>query len=247
MFRERFYRDAMGQGRFVAVQAAVETSDLWVGLSPETDTARAAELLPGLIAQARAQVEAWASAHPEFLSSLEPLPAEPDAPPVVAAMLEAGQAAGVGPMAAVAGAIAEAVGRGLVELLAPREIVVENGGDLWISCAQPLVLGLYAGRSSLSGKIGMEIPAASFPLGVCTSSSTVGPSLSLGRADAAMVACRSAALADAWATALGNRIRTEADLEPAAEACVKEEGILSCLAVKAGTAAAAGAFRILPL
>ena len=114
-------------------------------------------------------------------------------------MIEAGQKAGVGPMAAVAGAIAECVGR---ELLAfSPEIIIENGGDIYLKCLKKRVVGIFAGKSPLTGKIGLEIDAKDTPLGVCTSSGTVSHSLSFGKADAAVAIAPSATLADAAATA----------------------------------------------
>lgn len=133
-------------------------------------------------------------------------------------MLRAGAAAGVGPMAAVAGALAEILGRSLAERFGLRELVVENGGDLWIRVREPLRVSVYAGLSSLSGKFSLLVDAergAPMPCGLACSSGTVGPSLSFGKADAAVVLAADAALADAWATALGNRVRRAEDLEPA--------------------------------
>jgi ApbE superfamily uncharacterized protein (UPF0280 family) len=92
--------------------------------------------------------------------------------------------------------------------LAPlsEEIIVENGGDIFLRVRQAATVALSAGKSPLSGRVGIKIDAAWGPLGVCTSSGTVGHSLSFGRADAACVVARDAALADAAATALGNRV-----------------------------------------
>jgi hypothetical protein len=126
-------------------------------------------------------------------------------------MIEAGRQAHVGPMAAVAGAIAECVGR---ELLAfSPEIIVENGGDIFLKILRKRTVGLYAGNSPLTGKIGLEINPQDTPLGVCTSSGTVGHSLSYGKADAVVVLAASAALADAAATAIGNRVKKPEDID----------------------------------
>ena len=93
------------------------------------------------------------------------------------------------------------------------EVIVENGGDYYIRLKEDLLITIYAGNSPLSEKIAFIIPARETPCGVCTSSGTVGPSLSFGKADAVMVACYSPVLADAWATALANRVKTPADIE----------------------------------
>jgi ApbE superfamily uncharacterized protein (UPF0280 family) len=119
-------------------------------------------------------------------------------------MAESAAKVGVGPMASVAGAIAELVG---IELSAfSPEIIIENGGDIYLKSQVKRIIGIYAGDSPLSGNIALEIESNNTPLGICTSSGTVGHSLSFGEADAVVVLSRSAILADAAATAIGNLI-----------------------------------------
>ena len=112
-------------------------------------------------------------------------------------------------MAAVAGTVAEYVGKDLLKF--SSEVIVENGGDIFVKTKRIKKIGIFAGKSAYTGKLALEIPAGIW--GVCTSSGTVGPSLSFGRADAAVVVCNSAILADAWATRLGNMVKTSDDIE----------------------------------
>ncbi|MFC1917619.1 UPF0280 family protein [Chloroflexota bacterium] len=157
----------------------------------------------------RRMLENYIARQPSFLSSLEPLPVPEDASQIIVQMSNAAWEAGVGPMAAVAGAVAEFVGK---ELLAySPEIIVENGGDVFLKILKKRTVGIYAGESPLTGKIGLEIEAKDTPLGICTSSGTVGHSLSFGKADAVIVLAKSAILADAAATAIANRITSEED------------------------------------
>jgi hypothetical protein len=130
-------------------------------------------------------------------------------------MARAAQKAGTGPMAAVAGAFAENIGKAVCKNFNINEIVVENGGDLFLKIQKDLVLSVYAGHSPLSGKIGLKIPAKQSPLGICTSAGTVGPSISFGKADAVVVASPDTALADAMATSIGNRVNISEDIEQA--------------------------------
>jgi ApbE superfamily uncharacterized protein (UPF0280 family) len=168
-----------------------------------------------LVLKYRKQLEQYIEQEPEFRTSLKPLPVPANAPRIVLDMIEAGRKAGVGPMAAVAGAIAEYVGRELLEF--SPEIIVENGGDIFLKILRKRVVGIYAGDSPLTGKIGLEISPGDTPLGVCTSSGTVGHSLSFGKADAVVVMAASAALADAAATAVGNRVKQPGDIDKALE------------------------------
>ena len=154
-------------------------------------------------------------------------------------------------MAAVAGAVAEAVGSSLYSDFGLDEIIVENGGDLWIYARNPLWVKVYAGLSSLSEKVAVEVSGGK-PFGLACSSGTVGPSLSFGKADAAVVLAENAALADAWATALGNRIHNTGDLESTVANVVESAAKASttsqfgALAILGDRMAAAGAIRLGP-
>lgn len=236
----RDYRDFGRCDVFRTFRVTVETSDLYVkALVPlEKETAR-------LIRQCRAQIE-WAIARrPEFLKSLRPIEEDPADPPPATRMIRAGQKAGTGPMAAVAGEVADYVGRGLLKW--SREVIVENGGDIFLQVERPIVVGIHAGISQFTGKVGIRIEPTLVPLGVCTSSGTVGPSLSLGRADAATVLSHNVALADAVATAIGNRIAKVSDLEPAIEWAMKIRGIIAAVAVLGDSIAALGDVELAPI
>jgi len=185
----------------------------------------------------RRELDAYIMRQPDFLTSLSPIEPLPDAPDVVAAMCRAGKAAGVGPMAAVAGAFAAHVGQVLLQF-SPR-VVVENGGDIWMKTGGPSTVAVYAGSSPLSMKLGIVVDATR-PVSVCTSSGTVGPSLSFGKADAAVVVSRDACLADACATRLGNEIKTEQDIAAAVELICNIPGVIGALAVKGEACGAAG-------
>jgi uncharacterized protein len=183
-----------------------------------------------LVHKYRSQLESYIERCPAFATSFVPLPVRGNEPAIVKAMLEAGTAAGVGPMASVAGAIAEFVG---VELLRfSPEIIIENGGDIFIKTSRKRVVGLFAGRSPLTGKIGLEIDPQDTPLGVCTSSGTVGHSVSFGKADAAVLISPSATLADAAATAVGNEVKTEGDIRRGLDFAKTIPGVTGAVIVK---------------
>lgn len=132
-------------------------------------------------------------------------------------------------MAAVAGAIAEFVGRGLLELT--DQVIVENGGDIFLKASREATVAVFAGKSPLSYRIGIRVHPERMPLGICTSSGTVGHSYSMGVADAGCVLSPSAAFADGAATALCNRIRGKRDLARVAEWAGSVRGIMGCLVV----------------
>jgi len=236
----RTYRTRMGREGLVGFRVEVKETDLMV-LAQRDLSAEAR----GLIIQERQQLEAYIRQHPDFLTTLAPYPPDPYAPPLGRDMLRAGAAAGVGPMAAVAGAIAARVGQAL--LAYTDEVIVENGGDIFMHLHRPATVSLYAGRSPLSNKVGLKIPAQPETWGVCTSSGTVGHSLSLGQADAACVVAADTALADACATALGNRVTGPADINDALEWIGGIPGLTGALVVVGEHLGAWGRIELVPL
>ena len=176
-----------------------------------------------LILRHRGVIEAYIQNYPEFLATIGPWQIKGPAPNLIMDMARAGRHAGVGPMAAVAGALAEHVGKDL--LAHSPEVIVENGGDIFVKTDEPIVIGIFAGNSPLSMQIGLRIDSHQRPMAVCTSSGTIGHSLSLGRADAVCVVSGSCALADAAATAIGNMVRSKKDIQPAIAAVRNAENI----------------------
>ena len=195
----------------------------------------------------RTEIETFAAAFPPFLVSLEPVTVPPalKMPPRVRRMLQAAAAAGVGPMAAVAGTIAEAVGHYLCRTQA--EVIVENGGDVFIRSGRRRTCAVYAGDSAFSLRVGLIVEPSESGVCVCTSSGTVGPSLSLGRADAAVVVASSGALADALATALANAVCDRADLKPAVERVASRPDVVGALAVLGEELAVQGGVELVVL
>lgn len=161
----------------------------------------------------RGYIEAFIQQNPEFATTLAPYPWNGPAPEIIRGMIAASKDAGVGPMAAVAGALAEYVGH---ELSAhSRNVIIENGGDIYLHVQYPVTIGIYAGKSPLSMKIGLSLNRCNRPFSVCTSSGTIGHSLSFGSSDAVCIVSDSALLADAAATSVGNRVSSEKDIDAA--------------------------------
>jgi uncharacterized protein len=230
LYQERFYRSRISTPNWISFTVQVKESDLWVRARKDLTSEGY-----GRLYYYRHQLETYIRLYPDFKESLQPLPVDPLAPAIIQAMLEAGRIAGVGPMAAVAGAVAQFVGQDLLSF--SQDIIIENGGDLFILCREPLTVGLFAGDSPLSGKVGIQLAPSSNPKGLCTSSATVGPSLSFGRADAATILSSSALLSDAVASAVGNRVHTPADIQPAlswAQQIPGVEGVLVVLGDQVG-------------
>lgn len=225
MYEPRTYRHWVKGKDLISFNVIVKETDLYVRASTNLE-----RKVYKLVLKYRGALERYIERHPSFLTSLKPLPVGNDAPRIVRSMSESADKVGVGPMAAVAGAIAEFVGNELLDF--SPEIIVENGGDIYLKSLKKRLIGIYAGKSPLTGKIKLEIDGKDTPLGVCTSSGTVGHSLSFGKADAVVVLSKSAALADAAATAIGNLIVRTDDIPRGIEFAQGIEGLKGLLIIK---------------
>jgi hypothetical protein len=224
---------------------SLKETDLAIGVDMESYNDGLLSLCKQEVRRLRGDLETYISLHPDFRTSFEPLTLLPGAPPLAVIMARAAMQAAVGPMAAVAGALAEAIGQKLKRQVS--EVVVENGGDLYIDSSRERLVSVFAGRSKFSHKIAIKVLPVESPLGICTSSGTVGPSISLGKADAVVIKGRNAALADAVATGAANRIQTEKDLLRAVEYVKTIKGITGILAIKDDRMAAWGNIEIVPI
>ena len=224
MYEERTYRNLVRIDDLVKFEVIVKETDLLV--RAEKDLSREAR---ASILKYRHQLETYIAMHPEFEKSLVPLKEDPYGPEVVQEMIRTSQSANVGPMAAVAGAMAEAVSKDLRSF--SKEVIVENGGDIYLASSKERIIGIYAGHSPLSLRIGIVISPEETPLGICTSSGTVGHSLSFGKADAVCILSKSAALADAAATTVGNRVQEKKDIELGLEKGKEIDGVLGVLII----------------
>lgn len=239
-YEPRFYRERMSPEGLVCFRVVQAQTDLHVSARRDL-SAEAAEL----VRACRADLEDFIAKQPMFAETFVPYDVPDSAPAIVLEMARAAGAAGVGPMAAVAGAVADHVGRGLSEVC--DDVIVENGGDIFIVTSVPRKASIYAGTSPLSERVAIRIDPDRAPRGLCTSSATVGPSVSLGKADAAVVMARSAALADAVASAVGNRVRSTEDVEAALDLGAAIDGVTGVVVIVGETLGIKGSVELEPV
>lgn len=177
------------------------------------------------------RLEDYLAADEFFKASFTPVKAGEIAPRIARVMADAAAAAGTGPMAAVAGAIAESVG-GFLASSGCRDVVAENGGDIYLKLEEEKTVGLHAGNSPFSDKLAFKIKPSETPLGVCTSAANVGHSISLGEADAVTCFADSAPLADAAATAVANEVKGADGIHEGIKKAGKIPGLKGVLLIK---------------
>ncbi|MDD5746272.1 MAG: UPF0280 family protein [Candidatus Omnitrophica bacterium] len=237
MYKKRFYRTFGAADDLRRFEVKYYETDVLISARSDVH-----EVAAHWVKIYHAQIRDYIDAHPEFATSLVPLALDPAAPHIVRTMMRAAQKAGVGPMAAVAGAIAEFVGKKL--LAHTPEVIVENGGDIFLRIQRRRRIGIFAGPGNPYNRIGLIIDPRDTPCGVCTSSGTIGHSLSFGRTNATVVIAGSAAVADGFATALGNLVNGPEDVETAIKFARRRKIIRGGIIIINDTMSAYGKIRL---
>lgn len=230
-YENRTYRTQFNTARFKSFEIKYLETDLWIGIDAASFKEEMKEIALSKVKDLRTKLDAYILEEPFFKKSLKPFQPSEIAPVEAKEMAAATEKAGVGPMAAVAGLFAREVGETLLQNFSVEEMVIENGGDIFVMLKNELVLSVFAGESPLSERIGLVIPPEKSKLGICTSAGTVGPSLSFGKADAVVVICEDVLLADAFATAFGNKVKSPNDVEKVINQSEKYPGVLSLLII----------------
>lgn len=231
LFEERTYRSQFNSERFTGFEINYLETDLWIGINPSSFQPEIKDVALAKIKSLRNKFDEYIKTEPFFKKSLKPFNPSDFAPTEAKQMAAAAEKAGIGPMSAVAGLFAREVGEGIIRNFLVDEMVIENGGDIYVLLKDELVLSVFAGDSILSERIGLVIPPEKKKLGICTSAGTVGPSLSYGKADAVVVICEDILLADAFATAFGNKVKSPNDVEKVIKQSEKYPDILSLLII----------------
>ena len=183
------------------------------------------------IVRQRSVLDEYIKRHAAFANALKPIELLDDAPQVARRMARAAKLVGVGPMAAVAGAMAQLAAEAGIAAGA-AEAIVENGGDIYLVTTQPVVIGLNSGTGELAGRLAFSLDAHQTPISICSSSGTMGHSMSFGQCDLATVVARDAALADAAATMAANLVSKAEQIDATLENIAAIDGIDGVMIVK---------------
>lgn len=242
-YKDRTYREHFS-GRWEHFTVQCKETDLWIGINKSAYKPEIPEFCSNLIKELRASMEAYLLTDREYLHALVPYEPKGNAPDILKQMSAVAQKTGIGPMSAVAGAVARYTALALKEKFGIPEVIVENGGDIYADIQEDIDISVFAGASPLSEKVGLHINAKDAPLGICTSSGTVGPSLSFGKADAVMIICQDVLLADSYATAFANYVRKAEDINPVLEKISKTGDIISAIVIKDDKMGVIGKFEL---
>ncbi|MCX8021713.1 MAG: UPF0280 family protein [Syntrophorhabdaceae bacterium] len=237
MYEERFYRRISKPKDLLSYEVRVKETDLLCCTEGDLKP-----LIEERVLFYRNQIEEYIKLRPDFKESLVPVCYDSLAPAIVRDMMGASSIIGVGPMATVAGAIAEYIGKDLEGHTG--ECIIENGGDIYLKTEKERTVLVYANDSPYSERIGIKIKGRKKPYGICTSSATVGPSLSFGKADAVCVIGDSALFVDGLASLVGNIVKDKDDIPDAIEAGRRYEGVIAILVIKGGHLGAWGDLEI---
>lgn len=247
MVEKRKYRELFKSKDLVNFRVNQKETDIYVAVN-----GREKRKLESIIAKTeklvgdyRRDIENYIKNYPIFEVSFRPVAVDSNAPEIIKQMAQAALLANVGPFASVAGAIAGAVGRKLSEEIS--DVIIENGGDVFIKTSKTRKVGIYYGSKEISNGFGLEVHPPDTPLGICASSGTRGHSFSFGRADVAVAVSNSTALADACATAMGNLVKENRDIAKGINFAKSIEGIKGVVIIKGGQFGFWGDIRIISI
>lgn len=212
-YQERSYRLFHKPG--FNLELSYRESDIYLSCNKPVDEVKVKDL----VKKYYSEVEEYAMCHPQFFASLSPLAVDENAAPIIKDMLGASGLSGIGPFSAVAGAIAWYVGKEILTYCG--EVILENGGDLFLKTKEDKRIGLYAGKDFEKGFITIKVKGRDYPFGIASSSSKIGPSLNFGRADLVTVIASTSILADTFATAFSNKIKKPQDVKKIIEEAKK--------------------------
>ncbi len=206
-------------------------TELWIGVNNSIYSPQLEQDALKYAIALRTQLENYITVDAPYISSLKPYQPQAACPPIARIMADTAQIAGIGPVAAAAGAFSQEIARRLATKYPLTDLIIENSGDIYLRSRRIHRIAIYAGESILSNPFGLEIDPALSPLGICTSSGTAGYLLSIGKADAVTVLAKDAALADAYATTISNMVQTPDDITRALDYSATQSDILGVVIV----------------
>ncbi len=212
MHELRLYRNDMKKLGFKSFIISYFETDIWISVKSDEYKKEMEEFAYERVKALRGILENFITTDTIFASTLVPYKVKDNAPEIAKTMAEVAEKAAVGPMATVAGTFSHLIGEEIKSKFNINEIILENGGDIYASSDTNIVISIFAGDSPFSSKLKLQVDKSYLPVGICTSSGTVGHSLSFGKADAVTVICKNTALADAYATSLCNKVKKEDDI-----------------------------------
>ncbi len=222
MYEERFYRYFL-KNEF-SLEISYQESDLYIISSEPLNK----EFVQNILKNYYSQIENYIKEHPSFLSALSSLPFDENAPFIIQDMLKASKLSGLGPFSAVAGAVAFYVGKELLKY--SQEVIIENGGDIFLNIKEDKKIGLYCGKYFDWPFLTLKIRKRNYSFGICTSSSKIGHSINFGEADAVMVLAKDVLIADTFATLYSNMLKKEKDIQKVCERA-KKNSIIEAVVV----------------
>lgn len=231
LYQPRWYRTQLHTSELHSYCVTYKETDLWIGVNASAYTQDVETASLHVVKDLRTQLDTYIEKDPDFFRTLSPHTPLATCPPIVSIMADAANKANVGPMAAVAGVFSQMTADHLLRRFTISDLIVENGGDVYLVSTGIRRIAIHAGNSPLSNKIALEIPHYQSPLGICTSSGTIGHSLSFGKADAVTVLCKDAALSDAYATAIGNMVNDWTDIDAALQYSATQPEIMGIVII----------------
>lgn len=240
IYKTQHYRQWVKADDFIRTHISVQETDLYV----LTDKPLNKGWFKKRVIDYRRKIQDYIIKDTRFLNAIKPIALALNAPDVINRMVEASKLANVGPMAAVAGTVAQLLCEDLINM-GYKEVIIENGGDIFMTRQKKnRLVAIFAGDSKFSGKLGLLIKPEQTPCGICTSSATFGHSLSFGSADSVVIVAKDACIADAVATAACNLVKSKDDFDKVIKFTRGISGVFGMIIILANNLASWGRIQI---
>ena len=233
-------------GRFESLVYRYRDTDIWMAFDKDANVNKS-DIISFIDKKCRRLwdiFEGYFRIDPEYKDSFEPYEVADNAPSVVKRLSLGSLITEVGPMAGIAGLYAEEIGKACKDQFGFKEVIVENGGDLYIDVEKRIKVSLFAGDHPLSNKIKLDIEPDMCPMGLCASSGKFGHSKSLGKADLVSVACFDTVMADQYATAFANQVVNVSDVEEVVDTAIEVMNLMHISVFKDKTFAIGGKIKV---
>lgn len=232
MYQPRLYRERLNQERFKTFTVKYLETDLWLAVDKESYQEELPIVAADCVIRLRKELESYIKRFPAFKNSLNAIPIKGKKIPRIALeMMKVAKVTGIGPLSAVAGAFSFFVAEELLKKFQLKELIIENGGDLYVKIVKDISLKIFPGELVLKNDLVLKVKADLSPLGICTSAGKLGHSLNFGESDAVMIACKNPLLADSYATALSNQVKGKNNISGVLEKIKNTKEIISSVII----------------
>jgi len=243
----RDYRNNLNNERFNFFNIKYREIDLLIAIDKNSSVEKIKNETFQFVKDLRIKFDNFINQNPIFQKSLKSIGKLESNNKIINYLIKISKKVNMGPMAGIAGAFSEYTGKFLLNNYNISEIIIENGGDIFLNTLKNVHISIFAGKSLLSEKVGLKIKPEETPMGISTSSATVGHSVSFGKADSVTICSKDTVYSDFLATKLCNMVKKDSDIDLVLDIAKKDKKIESAVVIYNNKAGFIGKHEIIKL